>query len=62
MQVPLVATAQVRMLAEGFLEPAPFADPPPPDLVPRRRFTIEQIRRGLPAPAAFGFRDLRCAR
>jgi NADH dehydrogenase len=60
MQIPLVATAQVRMLAEGFREPAPFADPPPPDLAPRRRFTIEQIRRGLPAPAAFRVGDLRC--
>jgi len=61
MQIPLVATAQVRMLAEGFREPAPFADPPPPDLAPRRQFTTERIRRGLPAPGAFRLSDLRCA-
>jgi len=53
MSIPLVSSAQVRMLAEGFLQPAPFADPPPPDLVPRRMFTLEEIRRGLPAPGSF---------
>jgi NADH dehydrogenase len=61
MRVPLIATAQVRMLAEGFLEAAPFAEPLPADLAPQRRFTIEQIRKGLPEPGPFRLADLRCA-
>jgi uncharacterized protein YbjT (DUF2867 family) len=60
MRVPLIATAQVRMLAEGFLEAAPFADALPADLMPRRFFTEDQIRKGLPEPGAFRWRDLRC--
>jgi nucleoside-diphosphate-sugar epimerase len=60
MKVPLVAKAQVHILSEGVVEPAPFADPLPPDLLPVLRFTGEQIRGGLPAPGAFGVRDLRC--
>ena len=60
MRVPLVATSQVRMLAEGFLEAAPFADPLPEDLAPQRRFTLEQIRRGIPDPGPFRLGDLRC--
>ncbi|MCU1529954.1 MAG: nucleoside-diphosphate sugar epimerase, partial [Frondihabitans sp.] len=39
MKVPLVAVAQVRMLAEGVAEPAPWASALPNDLRPRRRFT-----------------------
>jgi hypothetical protein len=50
------------MLAEGFLEPAPFADPPPPELTPRRAFTIDAIRDGLPEPAPFRFSTLRFCR
>jgi uncharacterized protein YbjT (DUF2867 family) len=66
MRVPLVAKAQVRMLAEGVVEVAPPADALrlealPADLLPRTRFTDAQIRAGLPAPGAFGVRDLRCA-
>jgi uncharacterized protein YbjT (DUF2867 family) len=60
MRIPLIATAQVQMLAEGFLEAAPFAQTLPPDLMPRRRFTPDQIRRGLPDPGPFGWEDLRC--
>jgi uncharacterized protein YbjT (DUF2867 family) len=62
MNVPLAATAQVRILSEGVVEPAPFADQLPADLVPRRRFTDEQIRAGLPEPGRFGLADLRCYR
>jgi nucleoside-diphosphate-sugar epimerase len=62
MNVPLAATAQVRILSEGVVEPAPFADELPVDLAPRRRFTEEQIRAGLPAPGRFGLADLRCYR
>jgi uncharacterized protein YbjT (DUF2867 family) len=60
MKVPLVARAQVRILSEGVVEPAIACDPLPTDLQPVRRFTLEQIRGGLPAPGPFGLRDLRC--
>jgi uncharacterized protein YbjT (DUF2867 family) len=61
MKVPLVARAQVRILSEGVVEPATSCDPLPPDLIPKRRFTPEQIRAGLPEPGPFGLRDLRCS-
>jgi hypothetical protein len=32
----------------------------PNDLMPRRRFTDEQIRAGLPEAGRFTLRDLRC--
>jgi len=60
MKIPLVAKAQVRILREGVVEPATTCDPLPADLVPVRRFTSDQIRRGLPEPGPFGLRDLRC--
>lgn len=60
MKVPLVSLAQVRILSEGVLEAAPPAADVPPDLRPRRWFTAEQIRRGLPEPGRFGLGDLRC--
>jgi NADH dehydrogenase len=60
MKIPLVAKAQVRILREGVVEPATTCDPLPADLVPVRRFTPDQIRRGLPEPGPFGLRDLRC--
>ena len=60
MRVPLVARAQVQMLAEGMTEPLPFAGWLPVDLLPGRRFTPEQIVGGLPRPERFGLRDLRC--
>lgn len=59
MKVPLVSKAQLRILSEGVVEPLPPCDFPPEDLAPRLGFTDEQIRRGLPAPGGFGFRDLR---
>jgi NADH dehydrogenase len=59
MAIPLVARAQVQMLAEGFLEPAPAADALPHDLQPQLRFTPEQIRQGLPDPGPFTCADLR---
>ena len=46
MKVPLVAKAQVRMLAEGVTDAAPPAASVPDDLRPRRMFTAEQIRSG----------------
>lgn len=60
MKIPLVARAQVRILSEGVVEPALPCDPLPADLLPRRRFTDDQIRGGLPQPGPFTFRDLRC--
>jgi uncharacterized protein YbjT (DUF2867 family) len=60
MKVPLTSLAQVRILAEGVVTPGSPVEPVPYDLVPRRRFSNEQIRNGLPAPGAFGINDLRC--
>jgi len=62
MRVPLVALAQVRILSEGIVEPLPPCPFVSDDLAPRRKFTEEQIRHGLPDPAPFGVNDLRwCA-
>jgi NADH dehydrogenase len=60
MKIPLVAKAQVRILSEGVTEPAQACDPLPIDLMPSRKFTEEQIRKGLPTPGPFGLADLRC--
>ena len=57
MRIPLIARAQVQMLAEGFLEAAPAADALPDDLKPQLRFTSGQIRQGLPAPGPFTCAD-----
>jgi uncharacterized protein YbjT (DUF2867 family) len=59
MKVPLVSLAQVKILAEGVVEPSSPVVPVPYDLVPTRRFTVEQIRNGLPHPAPFCLGDLR---
>jgi NADH dehydrogenase len=59
MRVPLVSLAQVRILAEGVVEPASPVVPLPYDLVPTRRFTTEQIRNGLPQAKPFCVGDLR---
>jgi NADH dehydrogenase len=61
MAIPLVSLAQVRILSEGVVEPAPPCPGPPDDLAPRRAFRDEQIRQGLPAPGRFGLKDLRCS-
>ena len=60
MTIPLVSTAQVRILSEGVVEPLPFAAELPDDLRPQLAFTDDQIRAGLPKPQAFGLADLRC--
>ena len=60
MKVPLAARAQVRILSEGVVNPALPCDALPADLFPTRRFTDEQIRKGLPRPGGFTRRDLRC--
>ena len=60
MTIALISLAQVRMLAEGIGAPLPGSELPPDDLAPRRRFTISQIREGLPDLRAFGWDDLSC--
>ncbi len=60
MKTPLVARAQVRILSEGVVESALPSDPLPPDLLPARYFTDEQIRKGLPSAGGFTLQDLRC--
>lgn len=60
MKIPMVSSAQVRMLHEGLAEPAPACDAMPPELAPRLQFTSEQIQKGLPTPGPFTWRDLRC--
>ena len=57
MRIPMVSTAQVRMLSEGVAEPLPRCDEVPTELAPHIRFTHEQIRRGLPEPGPFTWRD-----
>jgi NADH dehydrogenase len=59
MTIPLIARAQVEILAEGVVDPLPFADEPPPDLAPSTPFSLEVIRTGLPAAGGFGRADLR---
>lgn len=60
MTVPLVATAQVRILQEELVEPALAQDPLPDDVGPRIPFDKEAVRQGLPDQLErFGRRDLR---
>ncbi len=60
MVIPLVSAAQVRMLSEGVVVPTLAPDALPADLVPAQPFAPGPIRAGLPEPARFGARDLRC--
>ncbi len=59
MHVPLIAVAQVHILAEGAAAASPAADEPPADLTPGTPFSDDVIRAGLPGPGGFGLRDLR---
>jgi len=59
MKTPLASLAQIRILSEGIVEPASSVDRVPYDLVPTRRFSLEQIRGGLPSPKPFCSADLR---
>ena len=59
MKVPLIATAQVRILAEGLVEPAGNWDPLPEDLTPKTTFSSDSIRQGLPSPGSFTLKDLK---
>ena len=59
MTIPLISSAQVRMLSEGIVEPWPPCDTLPVDLLPKKDFTDEQIRKDLPDLKPFGLKDLR---
>jgi uncharacterized protein YbjT (DUF2867 family) len=59
MTVPLIATAQVRILEEELVEPTRAPDPVPDDLRPSTPFDEKSISAGLPEPARFGLSDLR---
>jgi len=60
MKVPMVSSAQVQMLYEGLAEPAPACELVPAELAGGTQFSPEQIRKGLPPPGPFTWRDLRC--
>ena len=60
MVVPLVSTAQVRILSEGVTEPLAGCDRLPSDLQPRQCFTQEKIHAGLPVGRRFGLKDCLC--
>lgn len=62
MKVPLVAKAQVRMLAEGVTDAAQPAGELPGTLRPRLPFDGTQIRAAMPEPGGFGWSDLLIAR
>lgn len=59
MKVPIASLAQIKILSEGVAEPASPVTNLPYDLVPTRRFTVDQIRSGLPEAKSFGAGDLR---
>jgi NADH dehydrogenase len=62
MTVPMLSTAQVRILREEVVEPTGAVDPLPADLVPSTPYDLATVRAGLPAPGRFGPADLRwCA-
>ena len=62
MKVPLIATAQVQMLAEGVSEAWGAYEELPADLAPATMFTDEQIRLALPEAGGFGLSNLRLTR
>jgi len=59
MKVPLVSTAQIRMLEEGFSEAYPAdLSTPQGELKPQTRFSEQTIRAGLPPAGPFTNKDL----
>jgi NADH dehydrogenase len=62
MVIPLISSAQVRILSEGVVEPLPACGGVPEDLKPRTTFNENQIRAGLPEPKSFGPKDCLCYR
>lgn len=61
METPIASKAQVRILSEGIVEPAPaeVCEPLPEDLTPDRPFSTDRIERGLPDLRRYGRNDLR---
>ena len=59
MKEPLIARAQVQILAEGLTEPAGIWDALPEEHLPNTYFTDEQIRNGLPPEGPFTLKDLK---
>lgn len=59
MKEPLIAQAQVQILAEGLTEPAGISDPLPEEYAPTTYFTEEEIRNGLPPAGPFSIKDLK---
>ncbi len=59
MKIPLISIAQVRILEEGFDQPAGECDQLPDHLRPQTSFTASQIQKGLPEPKPFGSDSLR---
>ena len=59
MKVPLLSTAQARMLAEGVTDAAQPAGELPAELRPRLPFDDIRIRAALPGPGGFRWSDLR---
>jgi uncharacterized protein YbjT (DUF2867 family) len=59
MTIPLESAAQVRILAEGVVQPVLAPDRLPDDLVPGTPFSQQSIRDGLPAGRHFTRADLR---
>lgn len=62
MVIPLISSAQVRILSEGVVEPLPACPTVPEDLRPQIPFSDEQIRAGLPEAKSFGLQDCLCYR
>jgi NADH dehydrogenase len=60
MTVPLISTAQVRILREEVIEAAGAPDLLPDDLAPETIFDEVAIRAGLPEAGRFGLDELRC--
>lgn len=60
MKVPLVSSAQLRILSESVVEPLPACDTLPSDLAPILPFTQQQIRKGVPVARRFGLNDCLC--
>ncbi len=59
MTVPLISTAQVRILEEELIEPALAPESLPDDLTPTTRFDEESIQERLPKAGGFSLIDLR---
>ena len=62
MKTPLASFSQVRILSETLIEPYGEVSALPVNLMPKTRFTDDQIRKGLPDKGRFTSRDCLWAR